>query len=237
MQYTVKPLLTGIRQLDQGNMTYGKGYGQSIWLPIYALLVRGDGRNILIDTGLDEDEVFNPPGFTDETGLSAETITECLAAEGLKPEDIDTVILTHLHNDHCGNNALFTNAVFYVQQTELDFCNEPHPLDYRYDTCYIEDIEFQVLEGDAEPVPGIRCLLTPGHTPGCQTVVIPSPKGDVAMPGCCCNEKNFPDSGPALCPGVHTDAIAAYDNIQRIAGLDATILPVHGLTLAAMSFE
>lgn len=236
MQYSVTPLLCGIRQLDQGNMTYGKGYGHTIWLPIYALLVRGDGRNILIDTGLDEDEVFNPPGFTEETGLEALTITECLEAEGLKPEDIDTVILTHLHNDHCGNNALFTNAEFYVQKTELDFCNTPHPIDFRYDTCYIEDIDFHVLDGDDEPAPGIRTLLHPGHTPGCQTVVIPTAKGDVAMPGFCCNEKNFPEVGPVTCPGVHTDAIAAYDNAQKVKEIDATILPVHGLTLASMRF-
>ncbi len=236
MQYTITPLLTGARQLDQGIMTYQQGYGHPIWLPIYALLVRGEGRTILVDTGLDEDEAMDPPGFTEQTGLSVLPITDALAAEGLTPEDIDTVILTHLHNDHCGNNLLFPNAQFYVQKTELDFCKNPHPLEFRYDECYIEDIEFHELDGDAEPVPGITVTLTPGHSPGAQSVTIPTASGPVTMPGFCCNEKNFPERGPVVCPGVHTDALAAYDNAQKIKATGTTILPVHGLTLAAMRF-
>ena len=77
-------------------------------------------------------------------------------------------------------------------------------------------------------MPGIQCLLTPGHTPGCQTVIIPTAETDVIMPGFCCNEKNFPANGPAICPGVHFDAFQAYDNIQRIAAMQAVVLPVHG---------
>ena len=50
---------------------------------------------------------MEPAGFTDETGLAVTTLTEALEAQGLAPEDVDTVINTHLHDDHCGNNLLF----------------------------------------------------------------------------------------------------------------------------------
>jgi len=234
--YTVVPLLTGVRNPDQGIMTYQRDYGKPIWLPIYALLVCGAGRTILVDTGLDEDEAMVPAGFAEQTGLSPLPLTEALAAHGVAPEDVDTVINTHLHDDHCGNNRLFPGATHYVQQSELEFQRNPHPLDHRYDEYFTEGIQFHTLDGDAEPVPGIRCLLTPGHTPGCQTVVIPTASGDVALSGQCCNEKNFPDNGPAICPGVHTDALAAYDSMQRIKALDARILPTHGLSVATLRF-
>ncbi|NJB68880.1 glyoxylase-like metal-dependent hydrolase (beta-lactamase superfamily II) [Desulfobaculum xiamenense] len=236
MNYSITPLLTGVRNPDQGIMTYQRGYGQPIWLPIYALLVRGGGKNILIDTGLDEDEVIEPEAFVAETGLSVKTITECLAEHGLTPDDIDVVINTHLHDDHCGNNRLFTKATHYVQKKELEFCNNPHPLDHRYDTYFTEDVEFETVDGDAEILPGIRVELSPGHTPGIQTVIIQTEQGPVILPGFCCNEKNFPGNGKVVCPGVHYDAFVAYDTAQRIGAMEGTILPMHGLTTARMTF-
>lgn len=236
MTYTLVPLLTGVRNPDQGIMTYQQGYGKPIWLPIYSLLVRGGGRTILIDTGLDEDEVMEPAGFTEETGVEVTTLTQALAAEGVAPDDVDVVINTHLHDDHCGNNHLFARAEHFVQRIEYEFCKHPHPLDHRYDEYFIEDVDFTLLDGDAEPVPGIRCLLTPGHTPGIQTVIVPTASGDAILPGFCCNEKNFPDNGPAICPGVHSDAFAAYDTAQRVKAMDGTILPMHGLSTLSMRF-
>ena len=231
MTYTITPLLTGVRNPDQGIMTYQQGYGKRIWLPIWSFLVRGEGKNILVDTGLYEDEVISPPEFEQETGLEAKTMTEALADQGLSPEDIDTIILTHLHDDHCGTSELFTNAEFYVQKAELEFCRSPHPIDHRYDDMFIEDIEFNELEGDAEILPGIRVVFTPGHSPGCQAVIVETGQGPAAITGFCCNKANFPERGPAICPGVHTDAIAAYDSIQKIKQLGGIILPMHELEL------
>ncbi|RPH40232.1 MAG: MBL fold metallo-hydrolase, partial [Desulfobulbaceae bacterium] len=121
MGYSITPLLTGVRNPDQGIMTYQQGYGKRIWLPIWSFLVKGEGRNILVDTGLDENELFVPQGFIDETGLVPQSLIECLVQEGLSVEDIDIVINTHLHDDHCGNNALFPRAVFYAHKDEIAF--------------------------------------------------------------------------------------------------------------------
>ena len=100
MSYSITPLLTGVRNPDQGIMTYQQGYGTSIWLPIWAFLLQGQNRNILIDTGLDENELMTPAGFTEETGLEPKSILECLDELDLKPEDISIIIITHLHVDH-----------------------------------------------------------------------------------------------------------------------------------------
>lgn len=231
MSYSITPLLTGVRNPDQGIMTYQKGYGTSIWLPIWAFLLQGDDRNILVDTGLDENELMTPAGFSEETGLEPKSILECLAELGLKPEDIDIVINTHLHDDHCGNNALFDNATFYAHKAEIAFCKSPHPLDHRYDDYFIEDINFTEIEFDGEIVPGVKVINSPGHTVGTLSVEIETGEGQTIITGFCCNSKNFPANGPAVCPGVHVNAIEAWESIQKVKQSGAVIVPMHELSL------
>ncbi len=231
MTFSIKPLLTGVRNPDQGIMTYQKGYGKRIWLPIWAFLVQGHSHNILVDTGLDENELFIPAGFTKETGLEPASLVECLKNEYLTVEDIDIVINTHLHDDHCGNNGLFSKAVFYAHKIEVEFCNAPHPLDHRYDNYFIEGQTFILVERDQEIVPGITVIHSPGHTLGGLSVIIETGSGAAVITGFCCNQENFPANGPAVCPGVHLDAMAAWDSIQKIKNLGVTILPMHDLGL------
>lgn len=237
MAYSITPLLTGVRNPDQGIMTYQKGYGKRIWLPLWAFLVRGAGHNILVDTGLDENELFTPAQFLEETGMEPASLIEGLAVHQLTVQDIDIVINTHLHDDHCGNNLLLPKAKFYTHQSEIDFCHAPHPLDHRYDTYFIEGIDFITVEDGAEIVPGIRVLHSPGHSPGGLSVVIETGEGPAVITGFCCNRENFPANGPAVCPGVHLDAVAAWESIQRVKALGAAILPLHDLGLKKIGGE
>jgi len=101
------------------------------------------------------------------------TFEEGLAQWGLKPEDIDIVIHTHLHNDHCENDYKCSNAEVYVHELELQHIGNPHPLDFRYLEDFIYEIsennQIRTITGDCEIVPGIRVLHTPAHTAGaCQ---------------------------------------------------------------------
>lgn len=231
MTYSITPLLTGVRNPDQGIMTYQKGYGKRIWLPLWSFLVQGEGHNLLVDTGLDENELFTPDQFIEETGMEPVSLVEGLTRHNLTVRDIDIVINTHLHDDHCGNNRLCTAAKFYTHQREIDFCRAPHPIDHRYDTYFIEEIEFITVEDGAEIVPGVRVLYTPGHSPGGLSVLIETVEGPVVITGFCCNRENFPAHGPAVCPGVHLDAVAAWESIQRVKALGVMILPLHDLGL------
>ncbi len=236
MAYSIIPLLTGVRNPDQGIMTYQQGYGKRIWLPIWAFLIQGEGKNVLIDTGLDENELFVPETFEKETGLIAKSLVENLEDHGLTPDDIDVVVNTHLHDDHCGNNGLFTRAKFYVHSDELAFCKNPHPLDHRYDEYFIENIVFTTIEEQQfQVLPGLEVLHSPGHTTGCLSVLVDTGEGRVAITGFCCNAENFPENGPAVCPGVHIDAMAAWDSIQKIKEMGVKILPMHELHIKAVS--
>ncbi|MGV7247233.1 hypothetical protein ACRXB1_37410, partial [Caballeronia sp. M23-90] len=82
------------------------------------------------------------------------TFEEGLGRFDLTPGDIDMVIHTHLHNDHCENDYKCENARFYVHEKELERIHDPHPLDFRYLEDYIEDVEengqIEVLTEDRE---------------------------------------------------------------------------------------
>jgi glyoxylase-like metal-dependent hydrolase (beta-lactamase superfamily II) len=226
-KFVIHPLLVGINETDQGIMTYQQGYGKRIYLPIYVFYLEGGDRKILVDTGMEEFMI--PPGAEEETGLQIMEFEEALATVNLKSEDVDIVIQTHLHNDHCENTYKCANAKVYVQQTELDFFREPHPIDHRYYSDLLDDSEVVTVEGDAEIVPGIRVILTPGHTPGGQSVAVETEAGTAVITGFCCNSNNFPNVGPAVTPGVHLNAIEAYESAQRVKELADILVPIHDI--------
>ena len=225
--YVIHPLAVGINQTDQGIMTYQKGYGKRIWLPIYVFYLEGGDQKILVDTGMEEFMV--PPGAEEQTGLRIMEFEEALQTVNLKPDEVDIVIQTHLHNDHCENTYKCTNAKVYVQKTELDFFRSPHPIDHRYYSDLLDESEVVTVEGDREIVPGVRVLFTPGHTPGGQSVAVETKDGTAIITGFCCNQENFPSVGPVVTPGVHTDAIQAYESAQRLKEMADIIIPVHDI--------
>lgn len=226
-EYSIIPLVVGANETDQGVMTYLRNYGKRIWIPIYVFYIKGSDKNILIDTGLEQ---FMVPEHVGEThGFKVMEFEEALSTVGLTPEDIDIIIHTHLHNDHCENDYKCTNAKVYVQKREMEFFNNPHPVDHRYYPDVLEGVDIIETDGDAAITEGIDVLLTPGHSPGGQSVSVNTSAGKVIITGFCCNDQNFPKSGPAVAPGVHIDLIEAYDSIQRIKEMDALILPLHDL--------
>ena len=228
-RYVIHPLVVGINETDQGIMTYQKGYGKRIYLPIYVFYLEGGGQKVLVDTGMEEFMV--PPGAVEDTGLKIMEFEEALATVNLKPEDVDIVIQTHLHNDHCENTYKCTNARVYVQQAELDFFKEPHPIDHRYYSDLLDESEVVAVEGDGEIAPGIRVILTPGHTPGGQSVAVETDVGTAVITGFCCNSNNFPNVGPAVTPGVHLNAIEAFESAQRVKDLADILIPIHDIEI------
>ena len=230
--YRIIPLVVGANETDQGVMTYLRDYGKRIWIPIYVFIIKGGDKNILVDTGLEQFIV--PDDLGDRYGFEVLEFEEALGRHELTPEDIDIIIHTHLHNDHCENDYKCINAKVYVQKKELQFLNDPHPVDHRYYPDILDDVDVIEVDGDAVIEDGIDVIFTPGHSPGGQSVSINTEEGQVIITGFCCNDKNFPKTGPAIAPGVHLDLIEAYDSIQRIKNLDATILPLHDLGIGSM---
>jgi N-acyl homoserine lactone hydrolase len=99
----------------------------------------------------------------------------------LIPRSVACVVNTHLHFDHCGGNRLFGGTPIYVQRVEREAAREP---DYTVpDWVEFEGAEYVELDGEAEIVPGVRVLPTPGHTPGHQSVLVDTDAGLVVVAG------------------------------------------------------
>jgi|SRR5580698_8407626 glyoxylase-like metal-dependent hydrolase (beta-lactamase superfamily II) len=152
-----------------------------------SLLVRTGDTNILIETGIGNKlpdklvQIFKQPA----------KLLDNLQAAGVAPEDIDIVINTHLHFDHCGWNtvrrgdqmvATFPNAKYYVQRKEWEHGRlqlERDAVSYmspNYDPL-IESGQMVLLNGDAELSPGISVKVFPGHTANMQAVIVESGAG------------------------------------------------------------
>ena len=224
-EYTIHPLVVGINETDQGVMTYLRDYGKRIYLPIYVFYLKGGDKHILVDTGLEQFMV--PDGAEKECGFKILEFEEALETLNLKPEDIDIIIHTHLHNDHCENDYKCTNAEVFVQKIEHEFLQNPHPVDHRYYPDILDDVQVVEVDGDANIADGIDVILSPGHTVGGQSVAVNTSAGRAVITGFCCNDKNFPSTGPAIAPGVHIDLTEAYDSIQKINEMADIILPLH----------
>ncbi|MGD8512971.1 MAG: N-acyl homoserine lactonase family protein [Deltaproteobacteria bacterium] len=231
-EYTIHPLVVGANETDQGIMTYLRDYGQRIWIPIYVFYLEGGDKKILVDTGLEQFVV--PDEVGEKYGFDVLEFEDALATVGLKPEDIDVIIHTHLHNDHCENDYKCPNAKVYVQKAEMDFFRHPHPIDHRYYPDVLDGVDVVEVEGDVNILEGIDVIFSPGHTVGGQSVAINTSKGKVVITGFCCNEKNFPAKGPAIAPGVHIDVREAYDSAQKIKDMAEILVPLHDLSIGKM---
>jgi glyoxylase-like metal-dependent hydrolase (beta-lactamase superfamily II) len=235
-QYTIHPIVMGTKVFDQGMMTYQLNYGKPYTIPIYCWYLEGGDKKILVDTG-----EMRPIVSADREaaiGGKIHTFEEGLALYGLKPEDIDIVIHTHLHNDHCENDYKCVNARIYVHAAELRRIHDPHPLDYRYLEDYITDVEeagqIEIVTGDREIVPGVRVMHTPAHTEGGLTVLVDTKAGLAAITGFCVIMENLtpPKEITAremeVIPcGTVVNAYEAYDNILKVKRMADILLPLH----------
>jgi glyoxylase-like metal-dependent hydrolase (beta-lactamase superfamily II) len=149
------------------------------------LVVRSTEGTVLIDTGLGDkhDERFRRL-FGFESG--AQRLPEALAEADLRPDQIDHVLLTHLHFDHCGWNTrqegerlvpTFPRARYWIEEKELQHASEPNERDRAsYDARNWEPLleagQVELFSDEAEPVPGVRAVRVPGHNEGMCIVLI-----------------------------------------------------------------
>jgi glyoxylase-like metal-dependent hydrolase (beta-lactamase superfamily II) len=161
-------------------------------LALNTLLVRTGRENVLIDTGIGdkwEEKYRRIYGVTDPP-----TLIQSLAQVGLEPSDIDIVINTHLHFDHCGWNTrylggalnpTFPRARYIIQRGEYEHANQPHERDrasYRPENWagLAESGQLELIEGDRQIVPGIQVVKLTGHNRDFQCVFIRS-RGETAV--------------------------------------------------------
>jgi len=234
--YKIHPIVMGTKIFDKSMMTYQHGTGQEYTIPIYCWYLEGGDRKVIIDTG--EMSPIQSEDREKNIGGKIYTFEEGLARWNLTPRDIDVVIHTHLHNDHCENDYKCENAEIYVHEKELERIHDPHPLDYRYFEDYIEDVEengqIRTVSHDTEILPGIACLHTPAHTEGGLTMLIDTSAGKAAITGFCVINENFNPpveirawEMDVIPPGTHVNVYEAYDIMLKVKNLADILLPLH----------
>ena len=161
-----------IKRLHLAGLTPpGDDVGQ--W-PVHGFVITHPGGAVLVDTG-----VGGPQDALDDWRVVNVAVADALAELDMSPADISLVINTHLHFDHCGQNAVFKHAPFYVQRSELDRARRESPdLSAWFD---FAGARFELLDGDTEIVPGLSVITTPGHTVGHQCVVVETGDGSTDL--------------------------------------------------------
>ncbi len=222
--YTIHPMRTARTIRPMHFLTYLRNFGRDVEMFYGAFLIRGAGRNILVDTGCDAASYAAGPMPHIEDVASIE---ENLRRLDLVVEDIDAVILTHLHFDHVAFLKMFINCPLFVQKRELNSALNPHPyFSNMYVPAFFRNVEFELVEGDVSLFPGIEVALVPGHSPGSQAVIVETGEGRAAISGFCCIAENFDKKDMAV-PTIHEDVKQAYDSIHKLCGLADIIYPNH----------
>lgn len=167
-------------------------YGKVFDAHSSSVLIRADGRMIVVDTS---------------TSYMRPAVKASFRQIGVFPKDVDTVILTHSHSDHTGNNDMFENAVILMHPAEDGGAIGAKP-----------------LETGKEFVPGVSIAHTPGHTEGSVSVLVRADKkyavaGD-AVPRYGNYEKTVP-------PAINIDERLALESLKMIIRYADVIIPGH----------
>ena len=180
-EYTIYPLKVGeLNNVEKSNLTYQVNPGTKVVAPVIMYLIKGKNACILVDSGASDEEwaakyhhnFHRPPEMEP---------AQALKNIGVDVKDVDFVVNTHLHWDHCFNNDLFPNAKIYVQKREMEYAVAPLPPHWVfYESCQLGLTPpwFRAynrtvpVDGDFKLLPGIDLVALPGHSPGFQGVLV-----------------------------------------------------------------
>lgn len=168
-----------------------------IYMDHHCLLVKAPGKTFIVDTGIGSKVDERTAAFLNLTRPVGGLVSG-LAQHGVAPEDVTLVINTHLHSDHCGGNTrfdengqiapVFPNAEYVVQR--LEYADAAFPNERTRGTYFAFNFEpllqsgqMRLLDGETDIMPGLRTVVTPGHTRAHQSVIFEG-DGKAAMYVC-----------------------------------------------------
>ncbi|MGA2992398.1 MAG: N-acyl homoserine lactonase family protein [Candidatus Korobacteraceae bacterium] len=238
-EFTIIPIrVGGFKGVPKTVYTYFLDFDKQLDSAIIMYLVKGRDKLLLVDTGGGDEEwcakhhrvISRPP---DEAPVAA------LKKMGVAPEDIDIVVNTHLHWDHCFNNELFGKAKIYVQQRELQCAIDPLPTQAEFYEAHQVGMTPQwlkvynriiSLDGDTKLFPGVELVTIPGHTPGMQGVLVNTAGGRYLLASDTLGLfENWEGKGryKHIPSGIHYDLVEYHKTFEKIERICDHILPGH----------
>ncbi len=217
-------LPTGVCWLAASRVRRGGSETEEIPIPMPIFAIDTDDGWVVYDTGCDPEVAVDPErvwgglakAFRIEMGPEDHQVAR-LATIGIAPPDIRHVIVSHLHMDHAGGIRLFPESKIWLQKAELRWAMYPDRIgaggfirtDYDHPS-----IDYELVEGDAQIVEGVHVVLTDGHTPGHQSLVVDLPAGRYVLTGDCAYEHRQVER--CVPPPVASDEVAAARSLARI---------------------
>lgn len=187
LDFNPKELLTNTTQAQVGELLHRSFEGDNIPTSVNAYLINTGDKLVLIDTGA---------GHTFGPGLNK--LQSNLKSAGYQPEQVDMVLITHMHPDHLGGlfvegKMMFPNATVYAGKPDAAYWLDEAEMNkvptekqkFFHDaqsnmTPYVQAGKFKPILGDTQLAPGIRALDAHGHTPG-HTIYAVESKGQKLM--------------------------------------------------------
>lgn len=232
MSLKMHPMSLGECPVETSFLAFCWTPGTTKLVPFTSYLILGGDTPIFVDAGVRPGETIDS-----DVGGSARvgpehSLEDHLRRYDLEPGDIGMVVFTHLHADHTGVADKFPNARLLIQREELRYAAAPLWPDYLYDRIDIAKLidplwgQVELLDGDTEIAPGVRCYVTGGHSPGHQILYVDLPSGQAVITGDAMYVAE-PAMELGLPPGYVVDmgdALAAIERIKRDA---VHVLPMH----------
>ena len=186
-------------------------------IPVHGFVIKHPRAGaILVDTGVG----WGNEQLIQEWKVVNRRAADALAEHDLSPADVKVVINSHLHFDHCGQNAVFRHAPFYLQRSELARARKSGEAIEWFD---FAGARFELLDGDVEIADGVRVVATPGHTSGHQSVLVDTSAGASVMIGDAAYTADIyaePDTADlAKWPGQHSNRREWTRSLKKLHGI------------------
>ena len=229
--WNIKTIKLGEFTVDKSLETLNKDIGIIMKIPILSTAIYSEAGKVLVDTGVADPEWVNKEIAPFHQAKDERMEVALKNGLGWNPEEVDVVINTHLHHDHCANNSLFKNARFIVQRREWDYAFNPLAI---HKSIYAQEyfgkgavnyFSWVHVDGEEEIMPGVKVFLTPGHTKGHQSVLVNTAEGPLCVAGDACNlVENIEGMLP---PSITTSIEEAINSLQEIRIRSKYIIPGH----------
>jgi N-acyl homoserine lactone hydrolase len=237
----ITPVLVGVApDVDKSTFLWGMQAGQVVDSPSIIWVVSGSWGTMVMDTGSGEPEWVSEHHRPFRRSPQQQPAA-ALAAAGYDPSAVQTVLLSHLHYDHCSNNELFTQAEFVVHRREIAYASAPFPVHaevYEAPTAGFTPPwvaaapRFRPVDGDVNLAPGVQAIHLPGHAPGLMGLVVQAETKRYVLVGDHCSLiENWEGIGRHrhLPSRTYVNLADYYRSYEKIERLDATVLPGHDL--------
>lgn len=179
---TVHILDYGTNVCDFSELVVGQGQGRRVKIPCIGLFIDHPKAKILVDTGVSDLNTWQAKNW-EHTQSAEQTPMAQLAKHGVHPDEIDCVVLTHLHWDHCGNSHCFPKAKIFVRREELEKAYVPLTKnDVVFDrSAFDRNLDYEIVPNgiDFELCQGVSVISSPGHSAGLQSVLVSTRIGNV----------------------------------------------------------